>query len=104
VNNTTGVASLIMGVDQPMPVPQGIIEALITRAESSVSGGLDCDLRAGDRVRILSGPFAETLCHVERLDENGRVRVLLEIMGGRVMAHVDRSSLGPPIASVAAAS
>jgi len=102
VNNTTGVASLIMGVDQPMPVPQGVVEALIVRSGSSVTTGFDSDLRVGDWVRILSGPFAETLCHIERLDENGRVRVLLEIMGGGVNAYVHKSSLGHPIASVAA--
>jgi len=104
VNSTTGVASLIMGVDQPKPVPEGIVEALIARTEGSVTTGFDCDLRVGDRVRILSGPFAETLCHIERLDEKGRVQVLLEIMGGCVTAYVDRSSLGYRVPSLATAS
>ena len=29
VNSTFGVASLIMGAEQPMPVPRGVVEALV---------------------------------------------------------------------------
>ncbi len=93
VNYATGVASLIMGVEQPIPVPPGVVEALIARREHSGTIRLDHDLEVGERVRIHSGPFAETLCRVEHLDDRGRVRVLLEIMGGQVVAQVDRSAL-----------
>lgn len=93
VNGTVGVASLIMGVEQPMPVPAGIVEAMISRIESSGAICLDRGLEVGERARILSGPFAETLCRIERLDDRGRVRVLLEIMGGQIVAQVDRSAL-----------
>ncbi len=95
VNSAIGVASLIMGVEQPMSVPPGVVEALIARRESSGTIRLDRDLEVGERVRILSGPFAETLCRIEHLDDRGRVRVLLEIMGGQVVAQVDRSALSP---------
>ena len=95
VNSTTGVASLIMGVEQPRSVPPGVVEALIVRTESSGTIRLGRDLEVGERVRILSGPFAETLCRIEHLDDRGRVRVLLEIMGGQVVAQVDRSALSP---------
>jgi transcription antitermination factor NusG len=95
VNGTTGVASLIMGVEQPMPVPTGVVEALISRIGSSGAIRFDRDLEVGERARILSGPFAETLCRIERLDDRGRVRVLLEMMGGQVVAQVDGSSLRP---------
>jgi transcription antitermination factor NusG len=35
VNNAPGVASLIMGAEQPISVPRGVVEALIARRESS---------------------------------------------------------------------
>ena len=95
VNNTTGVVSLIMGVEQPMSVPPGVVEALIAHRESSGTIRHDRDLESGETVRIVSGPFAETLCRVEHLDDRGRVRVLLEIMGGQVLAQLDRSALRP---------
>jgi transcriptional antiterminator RfaH len=40
--------------------------------------------RPGDRVRLIAGPFAEQLGVLERLDGNGRVSLLLEILGGTI--------------------
>jgi transcription antitermination factor NusG len=74
VNGTIGVASLIMGVEQPMPVPPGVVEALVAATESSGTVRLDRDLEIGQKLRILSGPFAETLCRLAELDDKGRVR------------------------------
>ncbi len=94
VNGAIGVASLIMGAEQPMPVPHGVVEALIAASESSGTVRFDHEFEVGQKVRILSGPFAESVCQLERLDDRGRVRVLLEIMGGQVSAYLDRSVLG----------
>ena len=82
VNGTFGVASLIMGAEQPIPVPPGVVEALAASCESRGVVRIDDGLEIGQKVRILSGPFAETLCRLAQLDDRGRVRVLLEIMGG----------------------
>ena len=95
VNSTFGVASLIMGVEQPIPVPQGIVETLLAATESSGTVRLDSDLEIGQKVRILSGPFAETLCRLVHLDDRGRVRVLLEFMGAQMSARLDRSCVAP---------
>ena len=95
VNSTFGVASLIMGVEQPIPVPQGIVETLGAATESSGTVRLNSDLEIGQKVRILSGPFAETLCQLVHLDDRGRVRVLLEFMGAEVSARLDRSCVAP---------
>ena len=95
VNSTIGVASLITGVEQPTPVPPGIVEALVAATESSGTVRLDRDLEIGQKLRILSGPFAETLCRLAHLDDKGRVRVLLEFMGAEVSARLDRSCVAP---------
>jgi transcription antitermination factor NusG len=95
VNGTFGVASLIMGAEQPLPVPPGVVEALAASCESCGAVRLDDGLEIGQKVRILSGPFAETLCRLAHLDDRGRVRVLLEIMGMEVAAHLDRSAIAP---------
>ena len=84
-----------MGVEQPIPVPQGIVETLLAATESSGTVRLDSDLTIGQKVRILSGPFAETLCRLVHLDDKGRVRVLLEFMGTQVSARIDRSCVAP---------
>ena len=95
INGTFGVASLIMGGEQPMPVPPGVVEALIVSCESHGVVRFDDGLEIGQKVRILSGPFAETLCRLAHLDDRGRVRVLLEIMGMEVAAQLDRSAIAP---------
>jgi len=95
VNGTIGVATLLMAGDKPMPVPRGVVESLLAMREDSGAVRFDHGLQIGQKVRILSGPFAETLCRVEHLDDKGRVRVLLEIMGGQVVAQVDGSALRP---------
>jgi transcription antitermination factor NusG len=60
-------------------------------SENSGLVRLDNDLEIGQKVRILSGPFAEALCHLVHLDDRGRVRVLFELMGTEVIAQLDRS-------------
>ena len=93
INGTFGVASLIMGAEQPMPVPPHVIEALVASCESRGVVRLDDSLQIGQKVRILSGPFAETICRLAHLDDRGRVRVLLEIMGMEVATQLDRSAI-----------
>jgi transcription antitermination factor NusG len=93
INGTFGVASLIMGAEQPLPVPPHVIEALVTSCESRGVVRLEDSLEIGQKVRILSGPFAETICRLAHLDDRGRVRVLLEIMGMEVAAQLDRSAI-----------
>jgi transcription antitermination factor NusG len=96
INGTFGVAALIMGAEQPMPVPTGVVEALAASCESSAVVSLgEQSLEIGQKVRILSGPFAEALCCLAHLDDRGRVRVLLEIMGMEVTARLDRSAIAP---------
>jgi transcription antitermination factor NusG len=94
VNGTFGVA-LIMGAERVKPVPLGLVEALVASWENGGAAGPDGGLEIGQKVRMLSGPFAETLCRLEHLDDRGRVRVLLEIMGMEVPAQLDRSAIAP---------
>lgn len=86
VNGTHGVARLVMQGDAPAPAPVGIIEGLREACdEMGVLRFRDRDgLEVGQTVRILSGAFVDFIGELDRLDETGRVRVLLEIMGGRV--------------------
>jgi transcription antitermination factor NusG len=95
VNSTIGVASLIMGADQPMPVPPGVVEGLLAATERSGTVRLDGDLEIGQKLRILSGPFADTLCRLAELDDKGRVRVLFDFMGAEVSPLLDRSLVAP---------
>jgi transcriptional antiterminator RfaH len=93
VNGTFGVVRMIMNGDLPGPVPPGIVEAL--QANSDSFGLLRCglDLFVGGKVKIVLGPLTGGFGVVERLDDNGRVRVLLDLMNGKVPVRLSRSSL-----------
>ena len=80
VNGTTGVSHLVGWGERPAPAPHGVVESLMAACDAS--GFLAPPLlQAGQTVRITAGPFADRLARIERLDDAGRVRVLLEIMG-----------------------
>jgi transcription elongation factor/antiterminator RfaH len=92
VRSTVGVSSLVDCDDRPLPVPIGIVESLIARSDGNVTTW-DAGLVEGQSVRILSGPFADFVGTLERLDDAGRVRVLLEMMGTVVPIALHRSAL-----------
>jgi transcription elongation factor/antiterminator RfaH len=95
VRSTVGVSSLFSSRDGgPVPVPIGIVESLIERSEDSLTR-LDSDLVKGQQVRILTGPFVDFIGTLDRLNEAGRVRVLLQLMGTAVPVTLHRSALAP---------
>jgi len=84
VNGTYGVAKLVMQGEYPAAVPAGVIEALQLSSDELSVVEWRPEIRPGDAVRVLAGPFSDVIGQLERLDGAGRVRVLLEIMGGQV--------------------
>lgn len=85
INSTYGVARLVtLRANVPTPVPEGLVEALVERAEPD--GRLeDAPVFAvGDDVRVVSGPFVNFLGVVDSLEGPERVGVLLEMMGQAV--------------------
>jgi transcription elongation factor/antiterminator RfaH len=95
VRSTVGVARLFAHQDgRPVPAPAGIVESLIEQSDGSLTR-LDGGLIRGQHVRILTGPFADFIGTLERLDETGRVQVLLAIMGTAVPVSLHRSALAP---------
>jgi transcriptional antiterminator RfaH len=92
VRSTVGVSSLVSCNGRPLPVPAGIVESLIAQSDGDLMR-MDTGLVQGQSVRILSGPFADLIGRLERLDGSGRVRVLLEMMGTEVPIAIHRSAL-----------
>jgi transcriptional antiterminator RfaH len=95
VRSTVGVSRLFTTQDgRPVPVPAGIVESLIEQSDGTVTR-MDAGLVKGQQVRILSGPFADFIGTLERLDGAGRVQVLLKLMGTAVPVSLHRSVLLP---------
>jgi transcription elongation factor/antiterminator RfaH len=95
VNGTFGVTSLISDGMFPLPLPQGVIESLIKISDANGFINLGDALQVGERVRVLTGPFAGFVGELVRLDGARRVQVLLQILNGVVAASINRGDLAP---------
>lgn len=95
VNGTFGVSRMVMRGDEPHPVPCGLVEALIEMADAGGILQFSDKLKLGSPVRLLAGPFADQLAVLDHLDDSGRVRVLLDILGRQVAISTDSNNLLP---------
>jgi transcription elongation factor/antiterminator RfaH len=95
VNGTYGVDRLLMRNGEPEPVPRGLVEQLADAAEADGVVRFSATLKEGQTIRVTAGPFAELMGKLDRLGDSGRVRVLLEIMGGRVPVLLPETLVAP---------
>ena len=84
VNGTYGVTGMVMSGGLPAQVPPGVVEALMAVSAESGLMRFEHALAAGQKVRILAGPFANFIATLEEIDDAGRVRLLLAMMGSHV--------------------
>ncbi|MFG6531397.1 MULTISPECIES: transcription termination/antitermination protein NusG [unclassified Sulfitobacter] len=91
INSTRGVSRLILNdLRRPRPLPEGLIRALQNRCDPEEAYQGENDLEVGDRVRVLTGPFAELVTKIEALPSAGRVGVLIDLMGREVRSSLPR--------------
>ena len=84
VRSTVGVSSLFSCEDRPIPVPEGVVEALIEHTDEANLTLFQSRFEYRAIGANPNGPFANFVGTLERLDDAGRVRVLLEMMGTAV--------------------
>lgn len=93
IHSTIGVARFVCNGDEPAAVPAGIVEALKRRegADGFVTLDSRARFRAGDKIRILDGAFADCLGLFEGLSERERVTILLDLLGRKVRIVLDET-------------
>jgi transcription antitermination factor NusG len=92
VNGTIGVSSLVMCGADPLPILPGVVEALLSATDEA--GILrPTTLTAGQKVRVADGAFVDQLGILDRVDADGAVRILLEIMSRQVPVHLRRDQI-----------
>ena len=91
IRSTIGVSRLVGSAVAPLAVPKGIVDGLLARqnAEGFVRLLAPPGLRAGDKVRVLGGAFEECLGLFERITDDQRVSILLDLMGRKVRVSLD---------------
>ena len=94
INNTEGVSRLVMASPTtPATVPSGFIAGLRARCDSEGCFKAADDLKTGDPVYIVSGPFAGLLARIDKLDDQQRVHILMEILSGMRQLTIGRDQL-----------
>ena len=94
VNGTRGVSRLILSDPyRPQPLPAALMAGLIARCDASGLLSTGDDLAVGDRVRVLSGPFADLVTTIETVPDAERIGILIDLMGRKVRTSVPRNHI-----------
>ena len=89
INATLGVSRLVANAGRPTEVPQAIIDGLYARYDESGSVSGDLSVSAGEEIRLLTGPFADFVATVDRIDPSKRIWVLIELLGRETRVVLD---------------
>lgn len=93
--STFGVSRLVCSGELPTPIADQVIHSLKARedAEGYVRLEFRPNFRAGDKIRILEGAFADCLGLYEGMRDSDRVAILLDLLGRKVRVTVDAESV-----------
>lgn len=94
VYGTFGVSHLISNGNEPVPVPEGIVENI--RAHENSAGFVELDLpafRAGQVVEVVEGPMTAHRGLFQHMTDNQRVVLLLDLLGRPVRVTMPRAAV-----------
>ena len=81
VRHTSGVTKFVGSVKKPIPVKESEIKRILHRTSSQVEK-VELDVKPGDKVRIISGPFADFDADiVEVYPDKSKLRANVSIFG-----------------------
>lgn len=93
INSTYGVSKILAFNNKPSEVCPDLIRELKIRYEINHIKRKKDKLQKGDCIKFNTGPFADLIAKVENVDEDKRIWVLLEVMGGnrRLKLHKNKN-------------
>jgi len=96
LNGTIGVKRLIGFNDRaPRPMPEDAMRLLFQRCSSLSPISAQAYFSPGQETRLVGGAFADQIATIESVDSQGRVRILLEILGSTRSVRVNRNTIVP---------
>jgi transcription elongation factor/antiterminator RfaH len=91
---TPGLRRIVSAGGRPVPIPNEVVAHIRQRLETMVEEIALAPFEQGEIVRVTHGPFEGLDALFDRaLSPDGRVRVLLELMGRLVAADLDLEDL-----------
>lgn len=95
IDSTIGVARLVRDGERPAPVPQVVIDALVTREDAN--GFVQLDRRPrfspGDKIRVVGGAFCDCYGLYDGMSARERVAILLDLLGRQVRVVLDPQTI-----------
>ena len=81
VRHTAGVTKFVGSSKKPIPAKDSEIKKIIHRGQSQVQK-IELDVKVGDKVRIISGPFAEFIGDISEVyPDKSKLRAMVSIFG-----------------------
>ena len=81
VRHTAGVTKFVGSAKKPIPAKDSEIKKIIHKTQNQVTK-VELDVKAGDKVRIISGPFSEFIGDItEVYPDKAKLRAMVSIFG-----------------------
>lgn len=81
VRHTAGVTKFVGSTKKPIPAKDSEIKRIIHKTQNQVTK-VELDVKAGDKVRIISGPFSEFIGDItEVYPDKSKLRAMVSIFG-----------------------
>ncbi len=95
IRSTVGVSHMVCHGDVPAPAPNGIVDAIQSREDDRGHVALvDVSrFKSGDNVRVTDGPLADQVGLFDRIADDRRVIVLMELLGRSVQVRVAKDAV-----------
>lgn len=91
INSTYGVSKILFFNNKPAKIPYDLIVALKKRYEANINPAFNAGLQKGDLIKFDKGPFADLIAEVEKIEENSRIWVLFEVLGGKRKIKIEKA-------------
>jgi transcriptional antiterminator RfaH len=93
INSTYGISRMLSFTEGPKPMPQALIAGLRARCDSVGKVVPLESFKAGQSVKMHSGPFESFTATVEKMASDARVWVLLDVIGKATRVQIDRQQV-----------
>jgi transcriptional antiterminator RfaH len=96
IHSTFGVSHLVSAGDVPLAVCESVVDEIRAREGDNgfVKLGLPAGVALGSTVKLIDGIFAEYEGVIDRIADDCRVAILLELLGREVRVFVPAASIG----------
>ena len=95
IESTFGVRAIVKAGGSPAAMPGGVVDALMAMSDENGLFSFRAQLTPGDAVRFLGGPFAGLVGTLESMDGQGRIMVLLNLLGRATRMRAMASDVSP---------